>query len=189
MKIQSDTAEHILNVAERYIQIEGVNAFSYKDIERELGIKTASIHYHFPTKQILIEEVVKRYVNNFNRLMIEIEDKNKEVLPRLYQLGELFASSLADGRFCLCGMLLSDFHSISENTSNGLKAFFSSTQSWIKKQVQQGIDRGEIKHSVRPNNVAIHYLASLEGGALIARLQGYEYLMAVIDEVLSDIRS
>jgi len=46
----SDTAERILDIAQDLIQRRGFNAFSYHDIAAPMGIRKASIHYHFPSK-------------------------------------------------------------------------------------------------------------------------------------------
>jgi len=45
-----DIYKHILTVAEGLIQSQGYNTFSYRDIANQVGVKTSSIHYHFPTK-------------------------------------------------------------------------------------------------------------------------------------------
>ena len=46
----ADTAERILDVAERLVQQRGFNGFSYADIAAELGITKAGLHYHFASK-------------------------------------------------------------------------------------------------------------------------------------------
>ena len=42
--------EEILNVAESMIRVAGFNGFSTRDVANAVGIKSASVHYHFPTK-------------------------------------------------------------------------------------------------------------------------------------------
>ena len=44
------TANRILDVAERLVQLRGYNAFSYADVAKAVGIRKASLHYHFATK-------------------------------------------------------------------------------------------------------------------------------------------
>ncbi|MFL1780829.1 hypothetical protein ABSA28_00531 [Candidatus Hepatincolaceae symbiont of Richtersius coronifer] len=34
-------------------------------LEKELNIKTSSIYYHFPTKQMLVLELIKRYLKEY----------------------------------------------------------------------------------------------------------------------------
>src|SRR6201987_6515356 len=64
-KRRSETAEQILELAEMLIQTRGYSAFSYQDIADSLGIRKASIHYHFPSKTDLGIAVVDRYVARF----------------------------------------------------------------------------------------------------------------------------
>ena len=40
--------ETILDAAEKRIRSVGYNAFSFRDLADDVGIRSASIHYHFP---------------------------------------------------------------------------------------------------------------------------------------------
>ena len=64
-KARSKTAEEILDVAEMLIQTRGYSASSYQDISQVLGIRKASIHYHFPSKTDLGVAVIERYAERF----------------------------------------------------------------------------------------------------------------------------
>ena len=46
----TDTKQTILEAARRVVQSRGYNALSFRELAKEVGIKSASIHYHFPTK-------------------------------------------------------------------------------------------------------------------------------------------
>lgn len=46
----SATALEIIEAAQELAQTRGYNGFSYQDIAERVGIRTASIHYHFPSK-------------------------------------------------------------------------------------------------------------------------------------------
>ena len=46
----SEKASKILLVACSVIMERGYNGFSFRDVAAEVGIKSATIHYHFPTK-------------------------------------------------------------------------------------------------------------------------------------------
>jgi len=49
---KSETAEQILDRAEMLIQTRGYTGFGYQDIADSLGIRKASIHYHFRRRPI-----------------------------------------------------------------------------------------------------------------------------------------
>ena len=55
------TATTILDAAQQLAQTRGYNAFSYRDLAERVGIRTASIHYHLPTKGDLGVALVARY--------------------------------------------------------------------------------------------------------------------------------
>ena len=72
LKQRSETAQQILDLAETLIQTRGYSAFSYQDIADRLGIRKASIHYHFPSKTDLGIAVVDRYAARFGAALASI---------------------------------------------------------------------------------------------------------------------
>src|SRR5947208_98232 len=54
-----------MDLAEAHIRDAGYRGFSFRDLAAELGIKSASVHHHFPTKAILTAAVVRRYGDRF----------------------------------------------------------------------------------------------------------------------------
>src|SRR5512144_3174565 len=81
---RSATAEQILDIAETLIQTRSYSAFSYQDIADALGIRKASIHYHFATKADLGVAVVDRYVERFGSALAAMaKDQSKSSLAML----------------------------------------------------------------------------------------------------------
>ena len=46
----NETAERLMDLAEARIREAGYRGFSFRDLAAEIGIKSASVHHHFPTK-------------------------------------------------------------------------------------------------------------------------------------------
>jgi len=57
-----ETKEKIVTEAITFITTRGTNDFCYMDITKEIGIKTSSIHYYFPTKNDLIVAVLEHVI-------------------------------------------------------------------------------------------------------------------------------
>ena len=72
---ENSTRERILDSAQALAQARGFNAFSYADIATELGVKKASIHYHFPSKQNLETQLLERYRESFAEQLRSIESR------------------------------------------------------------------------------------------------------------------
>ncbi len=65
MEPPATRANEILDAAERFARTVGYNGFSFRDIAAEIGIKSASVHYHFPTKGDLGAALARRYADRF----------------------------------------------------------------------------------------------------------------------------
>ena len=184
----NSTAHKILDVAERYTQLNGFNAFSYKDIQNEVGVKTSSIHYYFPSKQDLAANMVERYVGRFSNTLKSIASEEVNGLDRLRKLGEAHVNLVEQGKFCMCGMMASDMLSLPDSVNNQLVSFFDLTQTWISEAIGQAKEQGAVPDSVSERLAAMHYLSSLEGGMLIARIKDdTSYLQEIIDQALEQI--
>ena len=79
-KQRSETAEQILDLAETLIQTRGYSAFSYQDIADALGIRKASIHYHFPSKTELGIAVIDRYIARFDEALVEVAGDQAQIV-------------------------------------------------------------------------------------------------------------
>jgi TetR/AcrR family transcriptional regulator, transcriptional repressor for nem operon len=186
----NDTANKILDIAEGFTQTRGFNAFSYKDIQRELGIKTSSIHYYFPTKQDLAISMMERYLRQFKEQLEEIAQRNTTAKIKLETLANLFISAAKEGKFCLCGMLAADILAMPSDVNEYLGAFFAANELWIAERIREGVRQREFKGWVHPEHAAAHLLATLEGGMLIARTRKQaEYLEAVVTEALEQLNA
>lgn len=61
------TKERILDAAERLFGEHGVGATSLRSVIGEAGVNLAAVHYHFGSKDGLVEAVVKRRVDPINQ--------------------------------------------------------------------------------------------------------------------------
>ena len=57
---QIDTPEKILATAEIMFADQGYHAVSLRSMTREAGVNMAAIHYHFGSKQALLEQIFER---------------------------------------------------------------------------------------------------------------------------------
>jgi signal transduction histidine kinase len=60
-----ETAERLMDVAEAHMHSARYGGFSFRDLAAEIGIKSASVHHHFPTKTTMAAAVARRYADRF----------------------------------------------------------------------------------------------------------------------------
>src|SRR3990167_381532 len=132
---KQDNYQRILEVAEHYTQTVVYNAFSYHDIAEKVGIKTSSIHYHFPTKADLGKAVVKKHIDG---LCDELEQlmANKKLSCRkkleLFIDGIVAKTYFAERKMCLGGMLASDILTLPDTIQHEVRIFFNRLHHWLK---------------------------------------------------------
>lgn len=87
------TRERLLSEAEHLMREKGYSAFSYADLSKIVGITKASIHHHFPTKDILGEQVVIQAFSDTQRVFEQIEATEKSAERRIAAYIDIFAQS------------------------------------------------------------------------------------------------
>jgi TetR/AcrR family transcriptional repressor of nem operon len=169
---QSDTADRILDVAERLVQVLGFNGFSYADIAAELKITKASLHYHFATKAELGARLISRYHGRFQTALDAIDRESEDARRKLRRYAELYADVLRRNRMCLCGMLASDFATLPKPMKDGVRVFFDANEAWLTKVVEGGRRARTLRRDGQAHETARMVVSSLEGAMLVARSYG-----------------
>lgn len=176
----SDTASELLDAAQHLIQERGYNAFSYKDLSGQVGIRTASIHYHFPSKADLGQALMERYLVDLTGALERIEAKAKTAKARLQGFFALYGATESQGSICLCGSLASDRETLPEPLQEAVGDYLSKSEKWIAKAISDGLAAGEFEPGAKPADQAGALLAALQGGLMLSRARdGKPILQAV----------
>jgi TetR/AcrR family transcriptional repressor of nem operon len=177
------TADQILDVAENLIQTRGYSAFSYADIATALGIRKASIHYHFATKTALGTAVVDRYVARFAAALADAAaDDTRSALSLLdfYTQPYLQFAQTPD-MVCLCGALAGEMMALPPELRARVDRFFNDHQRWLAAVLARGAARGELRLSAPAEKMARMVFGALQGALLVKRTtQNHAQLQDVI---------
>lgn len=147
--------DKIMDVAEKLIRTHGYSGFSFREVASEVGIKSASVHYHFPTKPDLAAAVAKRYRERF---AADLEAAEADGMDRIAAWHLLFRRALeTDGLMCLCGILAAEGDSLPPEVARQARGF-----------LEFGINS---LNEAEPQNGS-RILSQLEGAMLLARSTG-----------------
>lgn len=170
MAAKNDTRSKILDVAETRIRVSGYNGFSFRDIAADVGIKSASVHYHFPTKADLGVKVMHGYTERLLEYLGDPEDNNVSAKALLQRYIDRYHQCLIkDKAMCLACMMGAEASSLPEVVAQEVARFFELNIAWLKT-VYQRIDSNEKKKKLKAK--ALHLLATLQGALIIARTMG-----------------
>jgi|SRR5687767_1699485 len=168
----TDTAARILEVAERLVQVQGFNAFSYADISSELHIRKASLHHHFPTKAALGEALIANYHRRFMEALARIRRDHEDARIRLAKYAELYRGVLRKHRMCLCGVLAADFETLPRPMRGRVVEFFKANEGWLTGVLDEGRRANVLAFTGPASDTAAFLVSSLEGAMLVARSYG-----------------
>lgn len=171
-KREPKTAQRILDVAERLVQTRGFNNFSYADIATKLGITTASLHYHFPGKAELGQELVTRYAQRFAQALGQIDHDLPDARAKLEAYAGLYEDVLRGKRMCMCGILAAEYNTLPRPMRDAVIRFFDENQQWLARVLSQGQADRTLTLSGSPDEIAQSILSTLEGAMLVARPYG-----------------
>lgn len=165
----ANTRTKILDTAQAMIQARGYNAVSFRDLAAEVDIKTASIHYYFPTKEELGVALVERYGKTVEEAQKAIDASGVSPVKKL----ERFTDAIHKGNqkaclMCLAGILAAEASTLPPELIDRVKAMFLSNEKWLEKVLAAGRDAGEFHFSGSAEKNARALYASLQGALLSA---------------------
>ncbi|KAA1162503.1 TetR/AcrR family transcriptional regulator [Pseudoalteromonas fuliginea] len=155
--------EALLKAAENKVRLGGYSNFSFRELASEVGIKSASVHYHFPTKADLGAELAHQYTNSFLAALGEPNELKASGKNPINVYTQLFRSALVtDRKMCLCGLLGAESDSLPDKVRLEVKRFFNQNLTWLSAA---HLVNGELN----PTKAAIQTVSLLEGAMMISK--------------------
>ena len=165
----ADTAGQILDAAERLVQINGFNGFSYADIAAELALTKAALHYHFSGKSDLGRALIDRYADRFAAALARIDREEPGAPEKLRAYASLYGEVLRADRMCLCGMLAAEYRTLPEPMREAVIGFFDASETWLAWVLKSGVEAGSLSFTGSAEETARMLVGALEGAMLVAR--------------------
>jgi TetR/AcrR family transcriptional regulator, transcriptional repressor for nem operon len=157
--------DEILDAAEAMIRSAGFNGFSTRDVAEVVGIKAASVHYHFPTKADMGVAVTERYTERFLEGLGDASrfKGNAQQAVKLYV--DAFRQALVrDGKLCLCAVLGAEIGSLPTEVGGHTRIFFERNIEWLKTALSASTRISTAKARAH----AVHILAAVEGAMILS---------------------
>ena len=184
----TNTQRAILDLAESFLQDKGFNGFSYAHIAKELGVKNAAIHYHFPSKEALACAVIQRYRDRFQLWINNARIKDLAPQEKLDWFFSIYTNTRADnGKVCLAGSLETEFNSLPASLREQTEALTRELLAWLQDTLNDGKEAGVFHFGGDPASKAALILSSLQGALQMARALGTSKFHAVVQQHKQDL--
>ena len=163
------TRNQLLAQAQQLICTRGCNGFSYRDLADLVGVKSATIHYYFPSKDDLLFEAIQAY-NEQVMAKIRVHDAREPARQRLEAYLAGVSNLCGTNKLCLGGMLAAELMSYSDKVRSAVQAFFHAQEKWLVEVLAQGAAEGTLRFHGTPEEAARAVCATVQGRLLIGRL-------------------
>jgi TetR/AcrR family transcriptional repressor of nem operon len=182
--VTSDTRETIMAAARKTAQAHGYNGLSFRELAKEVGIKSASIHYHFPTKGNLGAALARRYWEDAKAAFEGFWAENPDPGLCLRKYTDVFRLALEnDNRMCLCGFMAAEYDDLPEAVKVEVQAFADVNVVWLAK-VLSSMDT--LRDTGMAEERALAIYAAIGGAQLTARSRAD---ISVFDRIVESYRA
>jgi len=166
----ANTRDDLLACAEDLIRTHGYSGYSYADAAERVGVRKATIHYYFPTKQDLTLAALQAYRDRYKMAMTSIENDFDNALDRIDAYAKLYLLGVEKGLGCLCSALSAELENLPDDLKRGTASFFREHLDWIERVIAKGREKGEISADFTNVGAARLVISSLEGALMMERL-------------------
>lgn len=168
--LKMDTKTQLLDSAERAARERGYDGFSYADIAEEVGIRKASIHYHYPAKSDLGLAIIQRYREGLREQLDGITAGGRNAGAKLHAYLKFYRAAMTEGNtVCLCVAFAISRDNLADPILVELDQFHDDSIKWLSAIYVEAIDDRSVVGVGNPEQEAASTLALVEGAQLIAR--------------------
>ena len=164
--MSENAREAILEAAKGAAQTHGYSGINFRSIAEAVGIKNASIYYHFASKADLGAAVARRYREDTVSVLEALRGEHPDPIRCLQAYTSIFRTTLEDGnRLCLFSFMAAEHQDLPEEVKSEVLAFADVNVAWLTKVLS---DTGLGSIEVCERRARAIYTA-VAGAQLIAR--------------------
>jgi TetR/AcrR family transcriptional repressor of nem operon len=179
----ADTKDRIMEAARLTVQDLGYSGLSFRELAKDVGIKSASIHYYFPTKGELGAALARRYTAHYADYLDGLLTQGLNIEACMARYTDVFANTLRkDNRMCLAGILGAERNELPEEVQTEVVKYGEMNERWLARvlAMREPAEPEETHRRAR----AIY--AAVQGAQLIAHSRGD---VSVYEEIIATYRA
>ena len=186
--LASSTRDALLATAAERLQEVGWTSFSFRDLAELVGIRAASIHYHFPTKAdlgvALVEWMREERQGREHDLIAAYPDPRE----RLLALGALIQERVCtSGKSCPIYALQAEYPVLPEPVQRAVKAWIDDCIAGLARWLADGRAHGVLRFPGEPRQQALIVWAVLQQGTQLHRTHPATDFQALVRQLVDSI--
>ena len=181
----TDTRQKILHAARLTVQSLGYAGLSFRELAKEVGIKSASIHYYFPSKGDLVTALAQKYTLDHAIYLDGLLEQRLDRDACLKKYVDVFRATLRnDNRMCLGGIMAAEHDELPPEVRAEVVKFGETNVRWLVRALS--LPKKTRTASAAVEKQALAVFAAVLGAQLVARSRGD---VTVFDQVVATYRT
>jgi len=158
-----DSRTRIIEAANRLIYTHGYNPASFAAIAEEVGITKGNLHYHFRSKEELLQAVVEFRRRAIQEMLREWQQTIEQPIERLHRFVQMLRNDEADLiRYgCPMGSLNMELGKGQLELQQHAVQMFEEFRLWLQQQFR-------LMQQADAKGLSMHLLSMAQGAALMA---------------------
>jgi TetR/AcrR family transcriptional repressor of nem operon len=179
------TRDMLLDAAAELLGSVGYASFSYRDLAEKVGIRTASIHYHFPTKADLGVALVEKL-----RLLTQERERaltlaHPNVRDRLIALcGHIAENTCTGQKSCPINLLQAEYAVLPEAVQRGINSLVDEKITILTRWLDDGRNLGQLRYPGSPTAQARLVWAVIEYNTQFIRTHPEQSFTAITRQLI-----
>ena len=181
--MSSNYREAILAAAREAAQAHGYAGLNFRDLAEGVGIKSASIYYHFRTKADLGAAVARRYWEDTEAALGAMLAESSDPARCLCEYPGVFRKSLEnENRLCLGSFMAAEYDDLPEAVKKEVQTYADVHVAWLSKVLSAATEAGPEETERRARAI----YAAVAGAQLIARSRSD---LSLYDDLIESYRA
>jgi TetR/AcrR family transcriptional repressor of nem operon len=174
------TRDGLVRIATRTVRRGGSASLNFRDLGQAVGVKSSTVHYYFPTKADLLQELAGEYTAMFIAALEQRTRESKSFKQDMLVLVDVFIGAQGEKLSCLCGMLATEAELLEPKVKSAVNEFFARLQDWVVQRAKASDTRRP--GGLTPARFADLLVSLLEGSLLLSRLEAHKSSLAAARE-------
>ncbi len=186
----TDTSSTILYEAEHLVKSSGFNGFSYSDIASKLGIKKASVHYHYCNKEELGIAILDKQISDFETWCFHMDQKPVSSLEKVRSYIRRSEFYIKDGNSVPpVIMLQAEISKLPDTMKQLIKEYGKIEHIWLKQTFLKTVENNEIPSYHNPSQLALMVGSFIQGATQVGRTFGVDYYRTATSQLFNLIKN
>lgn len=186
----SSTYDRLLEQALNLFAERGYNAVSFADLAACVGVKKATVHHHFPTKEDLAMHVMAKFTEDHLAALGDIRRKHNCAADVLADFLLRAEELVLQSRCCLWAVMNAEIVTLPERVQAEVQNFMTEVCSTLDEVFEQGRQDGSLTFSGRSDDHGHLFFATAKGAILATRsAKNVDLFRVMTNQFLSQYRS